>query len=177
MVFKMRFIIKSIFYFFLIILFLLGCSDSTGPNEDDSSRIMWGTSIDGIEIDDPVSKVLRILGEPDEIAYGDFWGDFYIYTQGEYSGLTVAICNMPDRDKTVVQLWLKYPYSGTTKDKIGIGSSKKDVRLLMGTPHKSIENSDNWYYADISWRIIYSEQDTTIETIIVNKPQPVSGQK
>ena len=155
----------------VVSIIILIIFSNCGSLEEDPSRIIWGKSIDGIAIDDNVSRVLRVFGEPDEIAYLDsYCGEAYTYNEGNYHGVEIHICNtLSENGGTVGFIGLEYPYSGTNKDGAGIGSTRESARSSYGKPDKTVELSDVWYYSDVNWSITYSEQDTTIERIVIIK--------
>ena len=92
-------------------------------SEDDEARIIFGESIDNVEIGDNATAVRGKLGEPDEILRGDFAGKIFSYTQGKYNGIQMMIHD--DDEKGVVIVSIFPPYSGTTREGIGIGTSRQ----------------------------------------------------
>ena len=152
----------------MVLAVSLSCSKSSEPvQETDEARIKWEVSIDEIAIGDNLSKVLDTLGEPDEIALGDFYGDSYIYKSGVHNGLIVAINNIPNREKNVVQIRVKYPYAGMTGDSLGIGSNIESLHLSVGTSDSTFVRTDIWYYPNSKWMAISDEEDK-ITDIVVN---------
>ena len=75
-------------FFFPIILCCLalplaaGCSLPFSASEDEEepeeARIIFGKSIEGLEVRDDSSKVRQLLGEPTDRAIGDFNGEVLI---------------------------------------------------------------------------------------------------
>ncbi len=64
-----------------VLVLLSSCGPVTSPESDlnGTGRIIFGQSIDGVELGDTASVVIEKLGEPDEIALGDFAGVTYYY--------------------------------------------------------------------------------------------------
>lgn len=171
-------LVVPIFTYFM--LFLSYCSSPNSVTEvnhqrqETEARIDWGVSIDSIAIGDESSEAINKLGEPSEIHYGDFPGDFYVYNEGLYAGLTVAINNMPDREDIVIHIVVKNPYSGTTDNGIGIGSEREKVLESLGNPDliwesaDSQESSDIWQFQNCKWIINYDENKTIIRIFATN---------
>jgi hypothetical protein len=145
--------------FCLIILLSGGCNSPLNQGNDDA-RIVLGKSIDKVEIGDDSTTVIRKLGEPDEIAIGDYPGYFYMYTQGKYTGIHVTIHD--DDEKGVQVVSARSPYSGVTDADIGIGTSRETVLQFLGNPDfvGQLNNdrvAETYRYKDNSFKFIYND--------------------
>ncbi len=150
----------------LLLLLLGGCS-LFSASEDDEARIIFGVSIDNVEIGDHAKAVRGKLGEPDEIVLGDFAGKIFSYTQGKYNGIQMMIHD--DDEKGVLFVSIDPPYSGTTREGIGIGTSRSEVLEKFGQPASSEKAAqsigDTYFFDDVAFVIGYRDQ--AINTIML----------
>jgi hypothetical protein len=107
----------------------------------EEARIIMGKSIDGVEVGDSVATVVRKLGQPSEIIYGDFAGFIYNYKQGKFAGLSIMFADA--FNNRVVRVLAEAPYSGTTKDGVGIGTTRAIGRHFLGLPDTN--RIDAWW--------------------------------
>ena len=121
-------------------------------------RIIPFISIDGVNLGDKMETVEKKLGKSD----GGFrWdglyasGIGYIYNEGFHAGLEVIFMG----SDYVECLWVKSPYSGKTKENIGIGSSLESLHEVYGMPNEIFPNiRDEVYYSNNrEFRITYNE--------------------
>lgn len=138
-----------------ILLSLAGCELVGSENENPSSeegngRIVFGASIDGIEIGDDTTAVIDQLGRPDYVGIGDFPGVTFAYAypasggEGLRDSLEVTIITEPDSgwEYGVWTMKASGPYSGETRDGVRIGTTRERVLQLIGAPAKSQSPSD-----------------------------------
>jgi len=114
---------------------LISCSWKN-PANSELGRIIPFKSIDGVYLGDTIDTVEKKLGEPDggftwDGPYGG--GQAYEYNKGFHAGLEVCFMGYDYVDSLIVRA----PYSGTTKEGIGIGSSLVSVHNFYGMPDKS----------------------------------------
>ena len=121
-------------------------------------RIIPFISIDGVNLGDKMETVEKKLGKSDggfrwDGLYGGGIG--YIYNEGFHAGLEVIFMG----SDYVECLWVKSPYSGTTKENIGIGSSLESLHEVYGMPDEIFLNiRDEVYYSNNrEFRITYNE--------------------
>lgn len=114
----------------------------TGSNDSqDEGRIVVGKSIDSVEVADNTGAVVRKLGRPSEIIYGDFAGFIYEYKQGRFAGLSILFADA--FNSRAVSVSATAPYSGTTKEGVGIGTTKANLQRSLGLPDTNFVSA-NW---------------------------------
>ncbi len=152
------------------ILLIAGCGVND-LNEQGKFRIVIGESIDFVKVGDGGNVVISKLGQPDEIAMGDFAGYMYIYKKGFHSGITVTINSEQGEKVSAISIYA--PYSGRTKEGLGIGSKHDDVIKILGEPAQSIELAsignimDYYYIGDNKFSVSYS--DNIVESIVLSE--------
>lgn len=171
--------IKNNFLLIAIIsglLFYSGCDTSESDNIIDNSRIIPGVSFDGVALGDYEELAIEKIGEPDYIGHG---GDsstmykIYYYDSGEYNGLRILFVlidpSVPypeEAESGPANILSVYPpYSGTTKDGIGIGTSKDFVLQTWGEPTSEDSSSENYSYHIYclnEYRVFIGYQDNLI---------------
>jgi hypothetical protein len=122
---------------FPLVLFLCdACKSSPTQSKDDSdtSSIIFGKSIEGIEIGDDSITVIRKLGQPTQILDGDFNGYILVYAEGILNYTNVFISNDLTLGLGVIVVSIDGPFQGRSKDSIGIGSERYFVISKIGTP-------------------------------------------
>lgn len=135
----------------------------------EEARIVMGKSVDGVKVGDSTGTVVRKLGQPSSIILGDFPGFMYEYTQSEHAGMFVTISTDSSFGGLVGVVYVKVvsPYSGTTKDGVGIGTSRDIARKFLGSPNSSGDNFDLYEFDKIAFSIIYDQ--TRIIRIEMNR--------
>ena len=146
----------------------IGCSKN--PVNSEFGRIIPWESIDGVNLGDTPDAVNKKLGLYDENFNWDgiySGGMVYDYNDGFHAGLRVFI---GDADY-VDDISVKSPYTGKTKEGIGIGSSLASVHDVYGVPDKTHSINDTTrsetYYSDNSGFNIYYE-DSNVRRIGIN---------
>ena len=140
-------------------------SCSKNPVESEFGRIIPWESIDGVNLGDTPDTVNKKLGDPDG---GGEWdgayavGLLYMYEEGHYAGFEVLFIGY----NTVIALSIRKPYSGTTKEGIGIGSSLKSLHDIYGVPNKITNNYEKYYKNDRSFGI--GHNDNYIDYMVIN---------
>jgi hypothetical protein len=127
---------------FLCIIFLLPLFFQAGCNSVDTdsseARIVFGKSIDEVHFGDSKEIVQAKLGISDRggIADGVYWNWFVSeYLKGSHAGLSVYFLEEPINTSGPVDiLTVHSPYSGKTKEGIGIDASVNEVRGAFGEP-------------------------------------------
>jgi hypothetical protein len=140
----------------LVLAVLMACNK--GVESVQQARIDLYQAIDGVKIGDNETIVKQKLGDPNNIIEGDFPGVIFEYTIGRFSGLHVAIYSQGLTPSGVVSISVSSPYSGTTKEGIGIGSRQVSVRQILGQPaSKSQSDSTSWdrYEAENRYFVAY----------------------
>ena len=153
----------------LFLVFTLSCNQSNEPKEVDEVRIVFGKSIDDIEIGDNVEKVISILSQPDEEIMGDFVGYMYFYKTGKYCGITITF-NDNDEVRTIQ---VDKTYTGFSKEGIGINSKRENVLMLFGNPNQVISKEDiyqmdEYLFGENILLISYTESKLT--ALVLYKP-------
>ena len=113
--------------------------------------IVPGQSIDGVQLGDLRETVEAKLGEPD--AKGEAYGLYrswlhYTYLAGPHAGLSVQFFEVDNTYGPVDALAIISPYSGKTKEGIGIGSSIESVHETFGKPRCTFEETAQKWRAD-----------------------------
>lgn len=150
----------------LLGLLLAGCIELS-PQEE-QARIIPGVSVDGVRFGMSWEEVVGLLGEGYGIGAYDAAGEAgYIlgYNSGAHSGFA---CYIPSRAKIrpdfgpVTGIELREPYTGKTKEGIGIGSTTEEVRTAWGPPVSFIEDegmpeSDRYWFPGMSLTFYYAQ--------------------
>jgi len=121
--------------FFLIII-SQGCTHTT--ESQGNFPIIWGKSIEGVSIGDDSTTVVRKLGNPTAIQWGDFDGYIFYYDAGsKYNRMEILIVKGHALNLGVISMQVYSPYKGTTKDGIGIGITREKTISILGQPDKT----------------------------------------
>jgi hypothetical protein len=131
---------NSLVIIFLCFIFfvLFSCKDI--PNQPientDTSKIIFGKSIEGVFIGDDSLTVIQKLGQPTAIQDGDFNGYIFHYTEGKpkLANIYVFVSKDPNLGLGVIVITIESPYQGKSKDSIGIGSERNFVISKIGLP-------------------------------------------
>jgi len=130
----------------LTILFQQGCNslDTDSPDSVEA-RIDPGEGIDGVRFGDSKETVKAKLGIADAggITDGIYWSWYvYEYQKSIHAGLSVYLLEEPINTAGPVDiLTVHEPFSGKTKENIGIGSQVQKVREAYG---EQININDNY---------------------------------
>jgi hypothetical protein len=112
--------------------------------------------------------VIEKLGEPDEIAIGDFAGVAYYYYEDSFPAMEIIIMGAPLIG--VENLMVDSPYSGTTQDGIGIGSTRTEALPALSQPDQSISGYigiiDHYYFNNTEFTVNYFETDTILSIMM-----------
>lgn len=127
-----------------LILLLPACKQVVEVAEQTDARIIPGIGVDGVKLGDSRETVIAKLGTLDGggVADGLYRGWMVgEYTEGQHAGLSIYLVMQGATEPGPVDMFLmKEPYSGKTKEGIGIGSSLKEVRRVFGAPRESMIN-------------------------------------
>lgn len=142
---------------------ITGCGIKNPANSEFGRIIPW-ESIDGVNLGDTPDTVSKKLGKP---KYEGVWdgayasGIAYSYEEGNCAGLSVLF----NDNKTVIAFDINKPYSGTTKEGIGIGSSSKSLHDIYGVPNKITFTYETYYKNDRSFGIYHNNNYIDYMTI------------
>lgn len=140
------------------LLFYQGCDTTESEDVADNSRIIPGVSFEGVALGDYEEIVIDKIGEPDNIGHGGGSSKMYKiynYDSGEYSGLHILFVvidpyNAPypeEAESGPADLLSVYPpYSGTTKDGIGIGTDMEFVIQTWGEAEVTVSPAEGYAY-------------------------------
>ena len=135
------------------------------PLESELGRIIPFESIDGVNLGDTMNTVEKKLGTHDgEFRWDGIYGGGkgYEYNEGFYAGLEVCFMG----DDYVEGLFVREPYSGRTKEGIGIGSYFALLHDVYGMPNESSPNHEIYYYNDRLFYIHY--ENSFIKLVQIN---------
>ena len=117
-----------------------GCAliDTNEPDTptNQPARIVLTEGIEGLKPGATTDEVEHRLGPPKGIAYGDYAGFTYEYGHGSETAEPTEIELLFAEDYAGRLLWMtvRDPYRGTTKEGVGLGSGRQEVRRLLGQP-------------------------------------------
>lgn len=122
----------------LVCASLLSCAD-LGP-EGEAPRLIPGSSVDGVQFGMSWEEVVRLLGGG--YAFGSFdgvpfSGTILGYLTGEHAGLSMWFPEWGEIPSTwgpVIAIEVNESYSGKTREGVGIGSTREQVRAAFGNP-------------------------------------------
>lgn len=102
----------------------------------EAARIVLGESIDGVKPGATTDEVERTLGPPHALSYGDFAGFLYEYGAGSQTSAPteMEILFGEEFEDRVLLMTVRSPYPGTTRERIGVGSRRQEVRRRLGQP-------------------------------------------
>lgn len=145
-----------------------GCSlpfsASDDEEEPEDARIIFGRSIEGLEVRDDSSKVRHLLGQPTYTTTGDFDGEVRVYEEGRLEKTEVCILfgNPPSIFSGVCAVKVLAPYDGKTADGVGIGTVRTEALEKLGPPDSSKEGNvtikDTYLFGEVGFEIIYRDQ-------------------
>ncbi len=159
---------------YLLALAFCGCESATESADeeariiDEEARIIFGQSIDGVELGDSFAVVIEKLGEPSSIVLGACAWDIFEY--GENDSLYMELVVMDDPQLGVCAFSVAYLYDGKSADNIGIGSSRDDALDYLGQPDSSASAATgiaDYYMFTSNQFIIHYAGDSTITTIVM----------
>ena len=139
----------KIFLLIPVILIISSCKDNPAGylfSPFDTSRIVPGLRMEGIYPGDSNKKVEELLGKDHDLGWGDGGSNkswiIYKYTSGEHNGFSAWFIEKFDTEGKpypgpVDFLVADTPYTGKTRDGIGIGSNIQAVHKIFGDPYKS----------------------------------------
>jgi hypothetical protein len=135
----------------LLLLPSISCKDKgTEPTEEGGIGIIVpGKGIEGINLGDSKDDVKQKLGTPSEAGLAD--GIYrswlvYDYFEGPHAGLSVYFI---EEDNTsygpIDELVAVAPYSGKTREGIGLGTTLNDVHKIYGKPkNELLQPAEHW---------------------------------
>ena len=147
----------------VIAIFFLNCTNDKSPieSEPEQPRIILGESIEGVSIGDDSLSVITKLGQPTNIAIGDFAGYILIFSEGKHALTQVVISTDPALGLGVTSVSVKPPYQGITEDSIGLGSEHSFVISKIGEPNRVFgdnSSSDAYYYEKNDFIFYYDNE-------------------
>ncbi|MFH1213852.1 MAG: T9SS type A sorting domain-containing protein [Candidatus Neomarinimicrobiota bacterium] len=141
--------------------------------EPDTSRILWGQSIEHIEIGFDSLSVIKELGPPSYILDGDFNGYILCYDVGRLKYTFVTISKDPYFGLGVISVVVEGPYPGTTIEGVGINSERDFVINAIGNPDTTKNEGDPLFY-DVYYyaknRFVNNYEYNLIKRIVMNPP-------
>lgn len=162
-------------FFCLLIIVLYACKENPvrSNNNIDTSKIIFGKSMEGIEIGNDSITVIQKLGKPSAIGIGDFKGYILEYTEGRLNYMSIIISNDNLLGLGVINVNVESPYQGKSKDSIGIDSDRNFVINRIGIPDTTYEEApfiyDIYYYEKNSFHVTY--KNYRVYRISMNKPR------
>lgn len=162
---------KALKFPLLLIISILLISCEKDKEDVLPVRIFPGEGTDNIKIGDTKSEVQGVLGV---VAISSFSGSYTDYTTNTvitftsywatYDALGITVY-LNGENQSVSSMSLYEPYTGKTRDKIGIGSSKESVEDIFG-----MTNQDGGYYEYQSLGIDFKySTSNTVERIYLYK--------
>jgi len=156
-------------FFLLVLLIFSSCDTASDPHE--INGIVFGDNIEGVRIFDDSAAVVRKLGKPTSIGYGDFRGYIFDYTKGVLNYTHLIIMEDPLLAYGVVSMSVEAPYRGRSKEGIKIGSEREFVIDRLGTPERTQgeppDNIDLYKYRTNYFSIDYESNKVKRITMLV----------
>ncbi len=154
--------------FFGVLAFSIpfGCEGSVSPAPE--VTIVPYEGVDGVTFGDSEATVIAKLGRPDNTGVGDFPGVFYEYVRGIHATMNVVIYSPGQPHAGVVSISVQSPYSGKTKEGIGVGSPRVSVQQTMGkADSRGVRDStSSWErYNDDSHLLLVNYRGEVVESI------------
>jgi len=160
-----------------LLLLPISCTD-LGP-ETNAGRIVWNTSIDRIAHGDDSLTVVRKLGPPSAINSGISPGDAPVafngctlyYTSGSHAGLMIVIWRQPSSWGVGARyISAGPPYAGTTREGIGLGSTRDEVHRAFGPASESGHSTD-WYIGTVNRTMVAYNDSGKVTYIVLTDPE------
>lgn len=120
----------------LMMFSISSCEDFGGP----PPRFIPGVSVDGVRLGDSKERVEAVLGKPDGIGWADgVWRTHrnYYYDRRERYSMVIGFIDELNEYGPVDVISLNRGHDGTTREGIGIGSSKSFVQSYWGAPRRT----------------------------------------
>lgn len=136
-----------------IFLLLNSCQDNvTQPTDEGGPGIIVpGKSIEGVKLGDSRESVEQKLGSPTAVGWADglyrSWRS-YTYLEKPYAILFVDFIDYDSIYGPVDKIGAISPYSGKTKEGIGIGSPYQLVHQIYGEPNNTVLQPEKSRIAD-----------------------------
>lgn len=119
-----------------LIAIIAACSNPTESCED--PLIVWGQSIAGIKLGDDSLTVIKKIGKPTHSWEADIDGSLLVYGEGsKYNHMEILVVKSGALHLGVNVIGVYSPYSGKTKDGIGIGVTRNKSIEILGQPNRS----------------------------------------
>ena len=135
----------------IIGVLLAKCKQPIQPDDGGVGIIVPGKSVEGIKLGDLKEAVVAKLGRPTSVGWADgiyrSWRTFS-YLDGPYAGLRIDFIDSGATYGPVDEIGAVAPYSGKTKEGIGIGSTLGMVHGVYGLPYTSLYNPAQHWAAD-----------------------------
>ena len=141
---------KQRLFLFLFLPFL-ACAD-LGPEEGEA-RLIPGVSVDGVRFGVSWEEVVQLLGEGYRIGSTDgavHSGYILGYRTGEHSGLSIYFPEWSEFGGAwgpVIRIGIDESYTGKSREGVGIGSTREEMRAAFGDP-ESFSDHDGSPYTD-----------------------------
>jgi hypothetical protein len=127
-----------VFVALMMALSFSSCEDFGGP----PPRIIPGVSVDGVRLGDSKERVVSILGKPDRTGWADgVWRTWrtYLYDRPERFSIVIQFIDNLEEYGPVDAITVSKGYAGTSRDGIGIGSSRAYVDRFWGRPRRTLD--------------------------------------
>ncbi|HEX7071279.1 MAG TPA: hypothetical protein VF190_10750 [Rhodothermales bacterium] len=162
----------------LLAVVALGACNLFGEDSNDDGRIVPGQSVDNVRLGADTLQVRSILGLPNLVERGAGY-IIYRYMHGRHAGFSIhfGMTEFRQHDGTT-SFGLSSPYSGRTREGVGLGSPRSAVLEALGTPDFSSVGSsgfihDRYESEDARTAFVY-DADERVLNITMNGP--LSGQ-
>lgn len=161
--------------FVLLALCLPLSSCSSLVDRGEEPRIVWGEHIEGVRIGLDSAAVVNLLGSPTVIQGDDFEGGIFIYADDtKYDFTSVGISKDAGLGLGVIFMHVWPPYDGTTKDSVGLGTTREEALKYLPPPDTSYSAgegiSDIYWYEKSTFSARYDE-DNKIDRIAMGQPR------
>jgi|GEM_PF-3253963 len=144
--------------FSLLTLSLQSCLDLL-DSDSDKPEIVFGDNIEGVRVWDDSTAVFRKLGIPSFRLVSDI-DKMFKYETGRLKYTQIVISDSPLLGNGVINMMVKAPYKGRSKEGIGIGTDRTYVLRKLGEPDRTISTgmytTDNYHYESNFFSLEYN---------------------
>lgn len=150
----------------------------------EKARIILCRSIDEVKIGDDSLTVVNKLGKPDTIYYADLdgWIFAYIDDGNIHQRTYITLINNPifiSQSNAVISVEIGIPYTGKTKEGVGLGMNRDEVIKRLGEPTYTVPNRlphyDYYNYEPIegyfkSNFLLSYDEDNVLKSVSITGP-------